>query len=131
MNEATLERSFASYEQVIAALIRRGCTSAFLKPLALNQDNDKNQIYFGGASIQVARRLCAMLEDLIETLPPERAEPLRAELQLLKKLAERFFHDPEDRALAERVDFQVVARTIELDERGKAVDRMPEARDQD
>ena len=51
MNDATLERSFASYEQITAALIRRGCTSAFLKPLALNQDNDKNQIYFGGASI--------------------------------------------------------------------------------
>ncbi len=51
MSNEHLERSFGSYEQIIAGLIRRGCTSAFLKPLALNQDNDKNQIYFGGASL--------------------------------------------------------------------------------
>jgi uncharacterized membrane protein len=63
---------------------------------------------FGGASIQIARRLRAMLEDLIENLPPERAEPLRLELQLLKKSAERFFHDPEDRALADEKDSQGV-----------------------
>src|SRR5262249_10944372 len=31
---------------------------------------------FGGSSIQVARRLRAMLENLIETLPAERADPL-------------------------------------------------------
>src|SRR6185295_8716767 len=36
---------------------------------------------FGGGSIQVARRLRAMLEDLIATLPRERADPLRQELK--------------------------------------------------
>ena len=61
---------------------------------------------FGGASIQIARRLRAMLENLIATLPAARAEPLRRELQLLKKSAERFFHDPEDRALADESDSQ-------------------------
>ena len=61
---------------------------------------------FGGASIQIARRLRAMLENLIATLPAVRAEPLRRELQLLKKSAERFFHDPEDRALADECDSQ-------------------------
>jgi uncharacterized membrane protein len=63
---------------------------------------------FGGASIQIARRLRAVLEDLIQSLPSERVEPLRLELQLLKKSAERFFQDPEDRALAAESDTQGV-----------------------
>src|SRR5262245_16357962 len=52
---------------------------------------------FGGASIQVARRLRAMLEDLIETLPEERANPLLQELKILKSTSERSFQEPEDR----------------------------------
>jgi uncharacterized membrane protein len=63
---------------------------------------------FGGSSIQVARRLRAMLEDLIQTLPEERAAPLRQELATLKRSAERFFQEPEDRALAEISDAQGV-----------------------
>jgi len=63
---------------------------------------------YGGSSIQVARRLRGMLENLIETLPAERAEPLRQELKLLEKSAERFFQEPEDRALAEVSDSQGV-----------------------
>ena len=47
-----------------------------------------------------------MLENLIETLPEERAEPLRQELKLLKKSTERFFQEPEDRALANESDSQ-------------------------
>jgi uncharacterized membrane protein len=66
---------------------------------------------FGGSSIQIARRLRAMLEDLIRALPVERAEPLQMELKLLKKSAERYFHDPEDRALAEESDAQGVGGT--------------------
>ena len=61
---------------------------------------------FGGASIQVARRLRAMLENLIATLPTVRAQPLRRELQLLNSSAQRSFHDPEDRALAGESDSQ-------------------------
>jgi uncharacterized membrane protein len=68
---------------------------------------------FGGSSIQVARRLRAMLENLIETLPEERAEPLRQELKLLKKSAERIFQEPEDRALADVSDSQGVGGTRE------------------
>ncbi len=64
--------------------------------------------HFGGSSIQIARRLRAMLEDLIETLPENRAAPLRQELTLLKRSAERFFQEPEDRALAEVSDAQGV-----------------------
>ena len=70
--------------------------------------------HYGGSSIQVARRLRAMLENLIQTLPEERAAPLRLELQLLKKSAERFFQDPEDRALADVSDAQGVGGTQEL-----------------
>jgi uncharacterized membrane protein len=60
---------------------------------------------FGGTSIQIARRLWAMLENLIQTLPPERALLLREELALLRRSAERCFADPEDRAMAEVSDF--------------------------
>ena len=63
---------------------------------------------FGGASIQVARRLRAMLENLIQTLPESRAPPLRQELTLLHRSAERFFTEPEDRAVAEVSDSQGV-----------------------
>jgi uncharacterized membrane protein len=63
---------------------------------------------FGGTSIQIARRMRAMLENLIHTLPAERAGLLRQELQLLKRSAERFFADPEDRALAGVSDLQGV-----------------------
>jgi uncharacterized membrane protein len=64
--------------------------------------------HFGGESIQIARRLRAMLENLIETLPEQRAPLLRQELSLLHRSAERCFVDPEDRALAEVSDFQGV-----------------------
>jgi uncharacterized membrane protein len=63
---------------------------------------------FGGASIQVNRRLRAMLDNLMQTLPEERAPILRVELQLLHRAAERLFPEPEDRALAEVSDFQGV-----------------------
>jgi uncharacterized membrane protein len=64
--------------------------------------------HFGGQSIQIARRLRAMLENLIQTLPEARAMLLRHELTLLHRSAERFFSEPADRALAEVSDFQGV-----------------------
>jgi uncharacterized membrane protein len=63
---------------------------------------------FGGESIQIARRLRAMLESLIQSLSEARAELLRKELVVLKRSAERLFAEPEDRALAEVSDFQGV-----------------------
>lgn len=66
---------------------------------------------FGGTSIQVARRLRAMLEDLIENLPEERAAPLRQELKLLERSAARLWPEPEDRALAEVSDSQGMGGT--------------------
>ena len=64
--------------------------------------------HFGGESIQIARRLRAMLEDLIRTLPRDRVPLLQRELSLLHRSAERFFVEPEDRALAEISDSQGV-----------------------
>jgi uncharacterized membrane protein len=64
--------------------------------------------HFGGESIQVARRSRAMLENLIQTLPESRRSLLRQELTLLHRSAERFFAEPEDRALADVSDFQGV-----------------------
>jgi uncharacterized membrane protein len=63
---------------------------------------------FGSTSIQIARRLRAMLDDLIATLPPERTEMLRQELKVLRKSAPRYFQEPEDLALAEVSDSQGV-----------------------
>jgi uncharacterized membrane protein len=64
--------------------------------------------HFGGASIQIARRLRAMLEHLIGALPKERTELLRQELKVLDRTTERSFKEPEDRALADVGDVQGV-----------------------
>jgi uncharacterized membrane protein len=69
---------------------------------------------FGAESIQIARRLRAMLENLIRTLPESRVSLLRQELSVLRRSAERFFAEPEDRALAEESDFQGVGGKPEL-----------------
>jgi uncharacterized membrane protein len=64
--------------------------------------------HFGRTSIQVARRLRAMLENLIAVLPPERTALLRRELTLLHRTVERAFRDPEDCARADAGDLQGV-----------------------
>lgn len=64
--------------------------------------------HYGVGSIQVARRLHAMLEHLIRVLPEVRKEPLQQELQLLHNSVERAFSDIPDRALAEISDNQGV-----------------------
>ena len=64
--------------------------------------------HFGGASIQVARRLRAMLDNLTEVLPPERTALLQSELERLHRSAGRFFPEPEDQALADESDLQGV-----------------------
>jgi uncharacterized membrane protein len=64
--------------------------------------------HYGGASIQVARRLRAMLENLVQSLTEERAARLRSELALLQRSTERAFSEPEDRALADISDLQGV-----------------------
>ncbi len=64
--------------------------------------------HYGGGSIQVARRLRAMLENLIESLTEKRSAPLRLELAKLHRSAERFFSEPADRVLADVSDYQGV-----------------------
>ena len=71
--------------------------------------------HFGGASIQIARRLKAMLENLIQTLPEERAPLLRQEMALLHRSAERLFPEAEDRMLAAGSDSQGMGGTCGQD----------------
>jgi uncharacterized membrane protein len=61
---------------------------------------------YGRDSIQVQRRLRAMLKDLIDTLPEQRHPVLRKELALLSSLSRRAFPDLDDQALAESSDLQ-------------------------
>jgi uncharacterized membrane protein len=61
---------------------------------------------YGDESIQVQRRLRAMLENLIETLPERRAPVLRKELALLTTSSKRSFPDVDDQNLAEAADLQ-------------------------
>jgi uncharacterized membrane protein len=63
---------------------------------------------FGAGSLQVDRRLRAMLEHLLEVLPDERRPPLRQELALLGNAVEREFQDEEDRRRARVADYQGV-----------------------
>jgi len=62
--------------------------------------------HYGRDSIQIMRRLRAMLENLIETLPALRAPLLRQELRLLESSAKRMFPDVDDQALATTGDLQ-------------------------
>ena len=62
--------------------------------------------HYGKDSIQVARRMRAMLEDLMKTVSPRRAERLRQELDLLHRSIERSFFEPTDQARADTSDSQ-------------------------
>jgi len=61
---------------------------------------------YGRDSIQVQRRLRAMLQDLIETLPAHRHAILKRELALLGSSLLRAFPDLDDQKLAESGDLQ-------------------------
>jgi uncharacterized membrane protein len=77
--------------------------------------------HFGAESIQIPRRLHAMLENLIQRLPEERVTLLRQELALLDRSAKRCFSEPEDRALAEVSDFQGVGGKREQKQRSREI----------
>jgi uncharacterized membrane protein len=62
--------------------------------------------HYGRDSMQVQRRLRAMLEDLIHTLQPQRARVLQVEMALLASSTKRTFHDLADQTLAETGDLQ-------------------------
>ena len=63
---------------------------------------------YGATSIQIMRRLQAMLENLIETLPEFRRPALEEELELLHGTIKRTFVDPEERDRASVADLQGV-----------------------
>jgi uncharacterized membrane protein len=63
---------------------------------------------YGGDSFQVARRLRAMLKDLVAVLPESRTPILQEQLRLLDSGVERSFEDPEDRTRACTSDSQGV-----------------------
>lgn len=65
----------------------------------------------GAQSIQIARRLRAMIENLIETLPKHRHPALQRELDLLDRDIEKYFRYPEDVALARVGDPQGLGGT--------------------
>jgi uncharacterized membrane protein len=55
---------------------------------------------YGGQSLQLTRRLRAMLEDLLSVAGPGRRAPLRMQLQLLEAAVSRSFPDDRDRDAA-------------------------------
>lgn len=61
---------------------------------------------YGAGSVQVARRLRAMLEDLLAVVPEERQGALQEELALLARSVERAFPDAQDRSRASAPDQQ-------------------------
>jgi uncharacterized membrane protein len=87
----------------------------------------------GACSPQVARRLRAALEDVMEAAPPERRPPLERQLSLLAAGVERSYEDREDVRAHLTPDGQgigsgpdVLTRPVNGDGRGApAHDRMP------
>jgi uncharacterized membrane protein len=66
---------------------------------------------YGAANFQVARRLRAMLENLLRTLPDARAPALREELELLDWALDQLPIAPRDLALAKVPDLQGLGST--------------------
>ena len=60
----------------------------------------------GSNNLQVVRRMRAMIENLVQTLPPNRRQALLRQLSLLDREVERIFIYPEELALARVADAQ-------------------------
>jgi len=71
--------------------------------------------FYGASNIQIARRLRAMILNLIATLPARRHAPLREELELLDRMLEKLYVLPEDLALARIPDTQGLGASAEKD----------------
>jgi uncharacterized membrane protein len=61
---------------------------------------------YGAGSIQVARRLCALLTDLLASAPPDRRPPVAARIAVLERSVRRALPDPGMAAEAMRPDRQ-------------------------
>lgn len=62
--------------------------------------------HYGAENVQVARRLRAMIENLVKALTEQRHAALRQELDLLDRALEKLYAFPEDLALARIADSQ-------------------------
>ena len=62
--------------------------------------------HYGAENFQIARRLRAMIDNLVQTLPVNRRPALRQELDLLDRTIEKLYIFPEDLALARCPDSQ-------------------------
>ena len=71
--------------------------------------------HFGARDLQVARRLRAMIDSLMQVLPESRLPALRREWQLLDRAVKRSFPFPEDLALARTPDPQGIGGACEHD----------------
>jgi uncharacterized membrane protein len=74
----------------------------------------------GAANVQVARRMRAMLDDLVDVLRIERHAAIEAQLALLDRAIASNYHTAEDRALASIPDVQGLG--------GTAARRLPDIR---
>jgi uncharacterized membrane protein len=74
---------------------------------------------FGANSLQLARRLHAMLEHLAGALPEPRRPLLREELAMLQRAVERAFPDERDRIRAHTSDLQGIGHSSSAEERSK------------
>jgi len=61
---------------------------------------------FGAASMQVVRRLHAMIDNVLQSLPERRWPAIREQSELLNRAAQRLFVFPEDLQLARVPDSQ-------------------------
>jgi uncharacterized membrane protein len=61
---------------------------------------------YGSSSVQICRRLRALLDGLLDALPESRHTAVRAEISLLEQAIEREFTDPSHRAIARQADHQ-------------------------
>lgn len=67
---------------------------------------------YGAESMQVVRRLHAMIEDLVKTLPQHRHPALQQELELLERTIEQSYTFPEDLAFARIPDSQGIGGSV-------------------
>lgn len=84
----------------VRLILPRPDWSAYVR-LALDEIRE-----YGEGSIQVARRMRALLEDLIAIAPPDRLDILEEQLRLLELAARRGFATEEERRLASRANVQ-------------------------
>ena len=61
---------------------------------------------FGSNNLQIVRRMRAMIENLVQTLPTNRSDALLRQLSLLDREVEKIFTYPEELALARVADAQ-------------------------